>query len=164
VETEAEVEVCIGGGGGRGGTSEVEVGVAKTIEAEAVETEAVEAKAAKAAEAEGCVRGGGMHQKCTEVDGANGANSEDKVSEGVKMVRTCQNSLGQNGTRLGLLLLLVGPNGDGFGGQAFMEHYSGELSLHNLTDMRRKALAGFGLHMDRVPVVYHRLHRLQVLT
>jgi hypothetical protein len=40
------------------------------------------------------------------------------------MVRTCQNSLGQDGTRLGLLLLLVGPNGDGFGGQAFMEHYT----------------------------------------
>jgi hypothetical protein len=40
------------------------------------------------------------------------------------MVRTCQNLLGQNSTRLGLLLLLVGPNGDGFGGQAFMEHYN----------------------------------------
>jgi hypothetical protein len=40
------------------------------------------------------------------------------------MVRTCQNLLGQNGTRLGLLLLLVGPNGDRFGGQAFMEHYN----------------------------------------
>jgi hypothetical protein len=40
------------------------------------------------------------------------------------MIRTCQNSLGQNGTCLGLLLLLVGPNGDGFGGQAFMEHYN----------------------------------------
>jgi hypothetical protein len=40
------------------------------------------------------------------------------------MVRTCQNWLGQNGTHLGLLLLLVGPNGDRFGGQAFMEHYS----------------------------------------
>jgi hypothetical protein len=26
--------------------------------------------------------------------------------------------------RLGLLLLLVGPNGDGFGGQSFMEHYN----------------------------------------
>jgi hypothetical protein len=50
------------------------------------------------------------------------------------MVRTCQNSLGQDGTRLGLLLLLVGPNDDGFGGQAFMEHYS----------------------VERVPVAYHR--------
>jgi hypothetical protein len=29
-----------------------------------------------------------------------------------------------DGTCLGLLLLHVGPNGDGFGGQAFMEHYS----------------------------------------
>jgi hypothetical protein len=43
---------------------------------------------------------------------------------GGKTVRTCQNLLGQNGTRLGLLVLLVGPNGDGFGSQAFMEHYS----------------------------------------
>jgi hypothetical protein len=40
------------------------------------------------------------------------------------MVRTCQNSLGQNGTHLGLLLLHVGPNGNRFGGQALMEHYS----------------------------------------
>jgi hypothetical protein len=40
------------------------------------------------------------------------------------MVRTCQSSLGQTGTRLGLLLLHVGPHSDGFGGQAFMEHYS----------------------------------------
>jgi hypothetical protein len=58
-------------------------------------------------------------------DGADGAGSEYKVSEAVKTVRTCQNSLGQNGTHLGLLLLLVEPNGDGFGGQAFMEHYNG---------------------------------------
>jgi hypothetical protein len=62
-----------------------------------------------------------MHRKCTEADGAS---SEDKVSEAVKTVRTCQNSLGQNGTCLGLLLLLVGPNSDRFRGQAFMEHYS----------------------------------------
>jgi hypothetical protein len=41
------------------------------------------------------------------------------------MVRTCQSLLGQTGTRLGLLLLHVGSNGDGFGGQAFMEHYIG---------------------------------------
>jgi hypothetical protein len=46
------------------------------------------------------------------------------VSEVVKTVKTCQNLLGQNSTRLGLLLLHVGPNGDGFGGQAFMEHYN----------------------------------------
>jgi hypothetical protein len=64
-----------------------------------------------------------MHRKCTEADGADGAGSEDKVSEVVKAVRACQNLLGQNGTRLGLLLLLVGPDGDKFGGQAFMEHY-----------------------------------------
>jgi hypothetical protein len=41
------------------------------------------------------------------------------------MVRTCQSLLGQTGTHLGLLLLYVGPHGDGFGGQALMEHYSG---------------------------------------
>jgi hypothetical protein len=40
------------------------------------------------------------------------------------MVRTCQSLLEQTGTRLGLLLLYVGPHGDGFGCQAFMEHYS----------------------------------------
>jgi hypothetical protein len=57
-------------------------------------------------------------------DGSGGAGSEYKVLEAVRMVRTCQNLLGQNGTHLGLLLLLVGPNGDGFGGQAFMEHYT----------------------------------------
>jgi hypothetical protein len=59
-----------------------------------------------------------MHRKSTEVDRADradGASGEYKVLEAVKMVRTCQNSLGQNGTHLGLLLLLVGPNGDGFG-------------------------------------------------
>jgi hypothetical protein len=78
---------------------------------------------AKAAEAEGCI---GMHRKSTEADGADGADkdgSEYKVSEVVKTIRTCQNSLGQNATHLGLLLLHVGPNGDGFGGQAFMEYY-----------------------------------------
>jgi hypothetical protein len=57
-------------------------------------------------------------------DGADGGGGEYKVSEVVKAVRTCQNSLGQDGTCLGLLLLHVGPNGDKFGGQAFMEHYS----------------------------------------
>jgi hypothetical protein len=66
-----------------------------------------------------------MHWKSTEADRADRVSSEYKVSEAVKTVRTCQNSLGQNGTCLGLLLLLVGPNGNGFGGQAFMEHYIG---------------------------------------
>jgi hypothetical protein len=69
-----------------------------------------------------------MHRKSTEADGADEADragSEYKVSEAVKTVRTRQNSSGQNGTRLGLLLLFVGPNGDGFGGQVFMEHYNG---------------------------------------
>jgi hypothetical protein len=59
-------------------------------------------------------------------DRADGDGSEYEVSEVVKTVRTWQSSLGQNGTHLGLLLLLVGPNGDGFGGQAFMEHYTAE--------------------------------------
>jgi hypothetical protein len=64
-----------------------------------------------------------MYWKCMEVDGADGAGSKYKVLKAVKVVRTCQNLLGCNGTCLGLLLLLVGSNGDGFGGQAFMEHY-----------------------------------------
>jgi hypothetical protein len=72
-----------------------------------------------------------MHQKSMEADGADRADragGEYKVSEAVKTVGTCQNSLGQNGTHLGLLLLHVGPNGDGFGCQAFMEHYNGEIN------------------------------------
>jgi hypothetical protein len=79
-----------------------------------------------------CIGSIGMHWKSTEADrahGADGTGSEYKVSEAVKTVRTCQNSLGQNGTCLGLLLLLVGPNGDRFGGQAFMEHYSGAIQV-----------------------------------
>jgi hypothetical protein len=56
-----------------------------------------------------------MHRRCR--------NASEEHGSG----RSCQNSLGQDGTRLGLLLLLVGPNGDGFGGQAFMEHYNGTL-------------------------------------
>jgi hypothetical protein len=74
-----------------------------------------------------------MHRKCMEADGADGASSEDKVSEAVKAVRTCQNLLGRNGTRLGLLLLLVGPDGDKFGGQAFMEHYTEHTTMSLLT-------------------------------
>jgi hypothetical protein len=62
-EAEMETEACIGGGDGRCGRSEAEVEAAETIKVEAVETEAVEAKVAKAAEAEGCIRGGGMHWK-----------------------------------------------------------------------------------------------------
>jgi hypothetical protein len=76
-----------------------------------VEAEAEEAEAEEAEEADGA-------------DGADGDGSEYKVSEVVKTVRTRQNSLGQNGTHLGLILLHVGPNGDGFGGQTFMEHYT----------------------------------------
>jgi hypothetical protein len=68
-----------------------------------------------------------MHWKSTEADGADGADgdsSEYKVSEVVEMVRTCQNLLGQDGIRPGLLLPHVGPNGDRFERQAFMEHYT----------------------------------------
>jgi hypothetical protein len=57
-------------------------------------------------------------------DGADGASGEYRVLETVKVVRTCQNLLGQDGICLGLLLLHVGPNSDEFGGQAFMEHYT----------------------------------------
>jgi hypothetical protein len=30
--------------------------------------------------------------------------------------------------------------------------------LHNLSDMRRKPSAGFGLCLDRVPVAYHQIY------
>jgi hypothetical protein len=79
-----------------------------------------------ASEAATYIRSIRMHWKSTEADRAgraDRASGEYKVSEVVKAVRTCQNSLGQDGTCLGLLLLHVGPNGDEFGGQAFMEHY-----------------------------------------
>jgi hypothetical protein len=78
-----------------------------------------------------------MHRKSTEADRADRADragGEYKVLEVVKVVRTCQNPLGQDGTCLGLLLLHVGPNGDGFGGQAFMEHYNG-LCTHPATSV-----------------------------
>jgi hypothetical protein len=50
-----------------------------------------------------------------------------------------------DGACLGLLLLHVGPNGDVFGGQAFMEHYIDYLVEHiavgmckgNITVLRR---------------------------
>jgi hypothetical protein len=95
-------------------------------EVEAAKVEAVEVEAA-------CIRGIGIYRKSTEVDrahradradGTDGTDGEYKVLEAGKIVRTCQSSLGQNGTYLGLLLLHVGPNGDRFGGQAFMEHYN----------------------------------------
>jgi hypothetical protein len=47
-------------------------------------------------------------------DGDDGGSGEYKVSEVVKMVRTCQSLSEQNCTHLGLLLLHTGPNGDGF--------------------------------------------------
>jgi hypothetical protein len=59
-----------------------------------------------------------------EVDRADGADREYNMSEAVKAVKTCHKLSGQDGTCLGLLLLYVGPNGDGFGGQKLMEHYS----------------------------------------
>jgi hypothetical protein len=68
-----------------------------------------------------------MRQKSTEADGDDGDDGDSgkyKASEVVKMVRTCQSLSEQNCTCLGLLLLHVGPNGDGFGGQAFIEHYT----------------------------------------
>jgi hypothetical protein len=83
-------------------------------------------QAGEALEAEGCIKGSGMHWRSMEVDGADRADREYNVLEAVKAVRTHQNSSGQDGAFLGLLLLHVGPNGDGFGGQTFMEHYSGQ--------------------------------------
>jgi hypothetical protein len=68
-----------------------------------------------------------MYQKSPEADRADRADrasSEYKVSEAVKVVRTCQNLLGQDGTCVGLLLLHVEPNSNGFGGQGFMKHYN----------------------------------------
>jgi hypothetical protein len=85
-------------------------------------------QADEALEAEECAIGSSMHWRSMEedgADGADGARGEYRMSEAVKVVRTCQNLLGQDGTGLGLLLLHVGPNGDRFGGQACMEHYIG---------------------------------------
>jgi hypothetical protein len=74
------------GGGGRSGRTEV-------VEVEAAKVGAAEAEAV---EAEGCIGGIVMHWKSTEVDGADGAGSEYKVSEAVKwseLVRACQDRL-----------------------------------------------------------------------
>jgi hypothetical protein len=148
--SEAEVEVAVAEV--EAAEAEVEVAEAQVAEAQVAEAQVAEAQVAAyigrarrqteqrwnirgrgrrqrwrdASEAVACIR---MHRKSMEVDGADradGASSKYKVSEAVKMVRTCQNSLGQDGTCLGLLLLHVGPNGDEFGGQAFMEHYTAQ--------------------------------------
>jgi hypothetical protein len=58
----------------------------------------LEAHGGGASEAAACIGGGQSGQNLSELDG------------------TC----------LGLLLLHIGPNGDGFGGQALMEHYNGQ--------------------------------------
>jgi hypothetical protein len=122
-EAEAEVEVAEE-------ASEVEVEVAEEVAEAEVEAEVEVEAAEEAAEAEGCIGGGGMHWKHRNASEEHGADGTDRdggeytVLEAVKTVRTCQNLSEQNGTRLGLLLLHVGPNGDGFGGQAFMEHYT----------------------------------------
>jgi hypothetical protein len=84
----------------------------------------MEAIEVEAAEAEGCIGSIRIHWKSMEADRTDRDSSEYKVLEAVKTVRTCQNLLGQNSTRLGLLLLHVGPNGDRFRGQAIMEHYN----------------------------------------
>jgi hypothetical protein len=67
-------------------------------------------QADEVSEVAACIGGIGMHWKSMEADGADGADGaggEYKVLEAVKVVRTCQNSLGQDGTCLGLLLLPV---------------------------------------------------------
>jgi hypothetical protein len=64
-----------------------------------------------------------MYQRwrdASEVYGGGGINT----LEVVRAVGTCQHLSGQDGTCLELLLLHAGPNSDGFGGQAFMEHYN----------------------------------------
>jgi hypothetical protein len=101
-----------------------------------------------------------MHWKSMEADGAaradgaDGDGSEYEVSEVVKTVRTCQNSLGQNGTHLGLLLLHVGPNGNRFGGQAFMEHY---ISLRNAGSKKlRLSIWGSSSHTIRLKWIWSR--------
>jgi hypothetical protein len=38
-----------------------------------------------------------------------------------------------------------------------------ESLLHNLTDMHQKASAGFGLHVDRVPMACHRSREMRLL-
>jgi hypothetical protein len=67
-----------------------------------------------------------MRRKSTEADGADGHGEYTSVRGG----QSGQNSFELDGTRLGFLLLHVGPNSDKFGGQAFMEHYS---SIHQTT-------------------------------
>jgi hypothetical protein len=57
--------------------------------------------------------GGWSRQNLLEVE-VNRVSTHWRQSEQSELVRTCQE----------LLLLHVGPNGDGFGGQAFMEHYN----------------------------------------
>jgi hypothetical protein len=68
-----------------------------------------------------------MHWKHTEVDRADRADSGGEQSintlEVVRVVGTYQNLSGQDGTCPELLVLHIGPNGDGFGG-------SGIYSLH----------------------------------
>jgi hypothetical protein len=71
-----------------------------------------------------------MHRKSMEADGADGADGADRADRdggeytSVRGGQSGQNLFEPDGTCLGLLLLLVGPNSDEFGGQAFMEHYS----------------------------------------
>jgi hypothetical protein len=76
-EAEVEAEVGIGGRDSSGRTSEAEVMMATegTANAEAVdvaEAEVAKADTAKVAEVEGCIGGGGMHQKCRNVSEEHG--------------------------------------------------------------------------------------------
>jgi hypothetical protein len=122
--------------------------------------EAVEQKRWKrrdASEAAAYIGGIGMHGKSTEADGddgADGAGSKYKVSEVVKTVRTYQNSLGQNGTRLGLLLLHIGPTGDRYRGQAFMEHYTAIHLISPTGLSHRRWLSAIPLHCKGTSICF----------
>jgi hypothetical protein len=67
-----------------------------------------------------------MHRKSMEADRADGHGEYTSVGGG----QSGQNSFELDGTRLGFLLLHVGPNNDKFGGQAFMEHYTGTRTIN----------------------------------
>jgi hypothetical protein len=69
----------------------------------------------EASEAEVCIGGRGMHWRWRHWS-VGGAQRWTELPELSELDETC----------LGLLLLHVGPNGDRFGGQAFMEHYNME--------------------------------------
>jgi hypothetical protein len=86
-----EAEECIGGAWSRQNLSEVDGLIKMCWQVERSECQNV-LQADEALEAEGCVRGSSMHRRSMEADraaGADGAGGEYKMSEAVKVVRTC---------------------------------------------------------------------------